>query len=271
MILQSLIKDASYLSLDCVKTKLVKGSIIEIADRFYWEKEIQNAISGGFICVIGNPPKNKPPEPESPKEERKIKLVCNPRVIGTIAFDCVKSFVKAGGSLSVPESRIDHPEIQNALEAGILLDPESRLEATEVPVHSSVSLTEVSVNPEEAMSGSPRQRTAGSRNRRRTRQSNSPVSARPIRRGGSDGSIDPSGVDVDTIDGESPIREPNNSVLADLGIHIDAEPPSSPDTQPPTEPEEPSLPAEPEKQQTIGEPKVIESTKSISFIDIFGE
>lgn len=267
MILQSLITDKSYVSFDCAKTKVTKGSVIEIADRFYWEKEIQNAIKLGLIKVVGDVPTNQP-VPEQKKEEKKIKLLCNPRVQGTIAFDCIKDFVTAGKFLWVPESRMDHPEIQNALDSGILQDPENKIQVTEVPIHTPVALHEVSVTQEEATSSTPRN-VVSNRNRRRTRQATSPIRARPISRvrGSGDGE---EGLQ-EIIGGESQIIAPEEPVLNDPSplevtpISIEATPVI--EQQPVLTPSSENK----DEQKALKEPKVIDSKVPFSFLDIFGE
>ena len=278
MILQSLITDASYLSLDCAKTKLTKGMIVELSDNLYWEKEIQNAISMKMIKLVGDPPTPRPvPKEEVP--ETKVKLVCNSRVMGTVAFDCIKDHVRAGQALWVPESKMSHPEIQNALDSGILIDPENKEERIPAAVHNPASLNEVRITDDEATSSVPPARattTSQSRARRRTRAApTSPIQARRIARSSENNSQEdgPSG---EIIGGESEILVPSdgsfnsirNSARQEIPVEMSTEETQveAGDESIETPVVDRSAPTRPTKEDIR-----IRSDEPFSFLDIYGE
>jgi len=276
MILQSLITDASYLSLDCAKTKLTKGMIVEISDDFYWEKEVQNAIKMNLIKLVGDPPAARP-VPQEERPERKIKLVCNSRMIGKVAFDCIKDHVQAGQALWVPESKMNHPEIQNALDSGILIDPENTQERVSEPVHVPAALDEVRITEEESTSSNPPPRTqTTSQTRRRRRTSpTSPIRARRIARMG-EGNAEENDSSGEIIGGESEIVVPTdgsfnsvrNSARREIPVELPAEETSVQDGDESIETPvvDRTAPKEPLK-----EPTKINSDEPFSFLDIFGD
>jgi len=211
MILQSLIQDESKLSLDCARATVKKGMIIELPDNLYTNKEVQTAIKIGMLRLVGDPPKVAPEEKANPAEEKKIKLRCNPRVQGRIAFDCIKDGVSAGQILWVPQSKMYHPEIQNALSSGILEDPSGDIQPNR-PIHQPVAIEEVRVTEEEARTIVPPQRTPNPRRATRPAQRTASRTARPIRRAGG-GSEDDGGRDMEIIGGESEVIVPDRGTF----------------------------------------------------------
>jgi len=279
MILQSLIQDESRLSLDCAKTAVKKNMIIELPDNLYMNKEIQTAIKIGILKLVGDPPKVTPEEKANLVEEKKIKLRCNSRVQGRIAFDCIKDGVSAGQNLWVPESKMYHPEIQNALNSGILEDPSGNIQPSR-SIHQPVTIEEVRVTEEEAKTTAVPQRTPNPRRSARQAQRTARSTARPIRRV-SGGSENDDGKDIEIVGGESEV------IVPDRGTFNNFNP--TPRTQIPEEEVEVSADSsaltEEEQllQQINSGPKTASaippkdliakasSPKQVTFFDIFGD
>lgn len=257
MILQSLISDASCLSIDCAKTKITRGMIVELPDNLYWEKEIQNAIKLNFIKLVGDIPEARPIVHEV-TQEKKIKLICNQKVKGRIAFDCIKDVVQAGQALWVPESKMSHPEIQNAVAYGILEDPENNQTQVEMPIHKPVSLDEVKATDEEATSPTTTIPVTVSRNRRRQRQVTSSIKAKKVVSSSSRSDIE-SEDSGDIIGGESKIISQKEEPLIELK-----------ETPIEVPVDETSFTVS-EGKKSASEPEKIVSDQPFSFLDIFGE
>lgn len=121
MILESLIKDESVLTLDCAKARLRKGSIVDIADEYYDTAEVANAIKLGFIKVVGDPPPKTLAEHPDEKKVRLRNMWPN-----KLAFDSLRDsgnpYVDPGKFILIPMSKISHIEIQNAISSGMLED-----------------------------------------------------------------------------------------------------------------------------------------------------
>jgi len=211
MILKSLIQDESKLSLDCARATVKKGMIIELPDNLYTNKEIQTAIKIGMLILVGDPPKMVPEEKANTAEEKKIKLRCNPKVLGKVAFDCIKDGVSAGQVLWVPQSKMYHPEIQNALSSGILEDPSGDIQPNR-PIHQPVTIEEVRVTEEEARTTVPPQRTPNPRRAARSTTRTASQTARPIRRAGG-GREEDGGKDMEIIGGESEVIVPDRGTF----------------------------------------------------------
>jgi hypothetical protein len=124
MILKSEIRDASTLSINCAKARIGKDETIEIPDEYWREKEVQDAVRLGFVSLVGQPP-TLPEIKKNEAPERKLRFAS--RAPSKIAFECVvgrnddgtdkkwKEYVAPGDLLSVPESALSDPQIQNAI------------------------------------------------------------------------------------------------------------------------------------------------------------
>lgn len=142
VILESLIRDDTILTLDCARATIRQGVRVEIADEFYFEIEVQSAIKLGFIRLVGEPPVM---ENKAPADALKtFKNVHDTR----IAFDCIKGSVGPGEFIKIPESVLEDPEIVRALGYGMLIDPE---ETAKKPVTAGapVNIDEVSMLEDE--------------------------------------------------------------------------------------------------------------------------
>lgn len=117
MIIESLISDASKVTLDCAKATLAKGSKIEILDEFYGNTEVQNAIKMGMIKVVGTPPAL----PLSSRAEDKMLRFRNVYK-NKLAFECVRAPVAPGEIIFIPTSKVTSAEVRNAIEFGMLED-----------------------------------------------------------------------------------------------------------------------------------------------------
>jgi hypothetical protein len=130
MILKSLIQDESTLSIDCARTRMSKGSVIEIKDEFWTNAEIQGAIRLGLIELIGAIPEVQQ-EPEQEKEQNKLKFR---NVSDTkIAFECIMGYDLDGKSnkwsdyvapneyILIPEVATYSRQVQNALGWGLIV------------------------------------------------------------------------------------------------------------------------------------------------------
>jgi hypothetical protein len=125
MILKSEIKDASTLSINCAKARVGKGDTVEIADEFWREREVQDAIRLGFVSLVGNPPTLPEKTKKAEVQERKLRFAN--RTSSKIAFECVVGknddggdkkwidYVAPGDVVHVPESAMADPQIQNAI------------------------------------------------------------------------------------------------------------------------------------------------------------
>ena len=118
MIIESLIVDDGWLALDCCKAKLTRGSKIEIDNKHWLAKEIQNAFRMGLIALVGEIPTVYE---EKPGEKEQM-VVLRSNFTNRLAFDCVKSGVNPGDTIQIPKSQLDNREIINAMAAGWLVD-----------------------------------------------------------------------------------------------------------------------------------------------------
>jgi hypothetical protein len=121
MILESLIKDGSKLTLDCAKATLSKGSKVEIADEYWLKPEVQNAIKLGLVRLVGSPPPATPATSAKVEENRKK---FRSAWTSKLTFDCIKDYVDPGGIIHIPESKLTNSEVQNAIAWGMLVDPD---------------------------------------------------------------------------------------------------------------------------------------------------
>lgn len=154
MILKSLIQDDSTLAIDCAKTRMCKGSVIEIKDEFWPNAEIQGAIRLGMIALIGQAPKIQQ-EPELEQEQNKIKFR---NVSDTkIAFECIIGYEKDGKNkkwsdyvapneyIFIPEAATHSRQVQNALGWGMIVFADEK-GAFKQPVKSApVELDELTI------------------------------------------------------------------------------------------------------------------------------
>jgi hypothetical protein len=117
MIIESLIKDESKLTLDCAKATLHRGSKVELDDSTYWTKEVQGAIKLGMIRIIGDPPPPmKVQEEGAPEKKIKYKSLHSSK----LCFESLKDYVDPGNFIHIPESKIHEREIQNAIAWGMI-------------------------------------------------------------------------------------------------------------------------------------------------------
>lgn len=118
MIVKSLIKDESKLTLDCAKATLAKNSKVEIEDAFYWNPEVQGAMKLGMIEIVGKPPAPLPETAATPEEPKiKYRNVHDSK----ICFECIKDYADPGQFIHIPESKIaTEREIQNAIAWGMI-------------------------------------------------------------------------------------------------------------------------------------------------------
>ena len=117
MIVESLIKDESKLTLDCAKATLHKGSKVEIEDALYWGPEIQGALKLEMIRIIGKIPD---PLPEAPAKAEEKKIKYRNMHATKICFECVKDYADPGNFINIPESKVQEREVQNAIAWGMI-------------------------------------------------------------------------------------------------------------------------------------------------------
>lgn len=117
MILESNINDESKVTFDCAKATIGKGSRISIDDIYWNETEIQNAIRMGLITLIGPIPilPNSTSQPE-----RKIRF--RNMHSSKLCFESFKDYADPGHIVWVPSSKVDEPEVRNAIAAGFLFN-----------------------------------------------------------------------------------------------------------------------------------------------------
>lgn len=183
MILESLVKDASILTLDCAKARLGKGDAVSIDDKHWHSPEIQGAIKLGLIRLVGDEP--TVPKPEKVKtlaeEETKAYVNVSPTKIAfeikSQRLDDVgepirwKEYAEAkGGKLNVPVSLVNDVQIQNALSWGLLVDPAVK-ERKPVAGNSPVKLEELTEDDLKTMSSRPV---------KKKRDMADPIKAKPI-------------------------------------------------------------------------------------------
>lgn len=118
MILESLITDESKVTLDCCKALITRGGLIEISDEFWNNREVQGAIRGGYIRLVGNPPAQSVNVAGQP--ERKFRLRnCG---VSAIALDCTKGRVGPAEIVEITEQQLNSREVQNAISWRLLED-----------------------------------------------------------------------------------------------------------------------------------------------------
>jgi hypothetical protein len=151
VILESLIEDDRLITLDCAKATIRKGETIEIADEYYYDAEVQNAIKLGFVKLVGDPP---PPPPEKDPEKKGVVELTN--VSRTrLAFDCIQGSVGAGETIEVPIPMLVHKEIANALDWGYLENPDEPRAKQPGTSPDPVKFDEISIDESEEGSGDP--------------------------------------------------------------------------------------------------------------------
>lgn len=139
MIVESLIKDESRLTLDCAKATLHRGSKVEIDDSTYWTKEVQGAIKLGMIRVVGEPPPPmKVQEEGAPEKKIKYKSIHSTK----LCFESLKDYVDPGNFIHVPESKISEREIQNAIAWGMIERVDGPKDAVKVRLTTPVKIDE---------------------------------------------------------------------------------------------------------------------------------
>lgn len=122
MIIESLIKDESKVTFDCAKATIQRGSRIDIEDKYYAEKEIQNAIKLN-LCVLVGPP---PVLPEAaPKAEKPKTIRFRNNFDSKLCFECIKDYADPGMLVHIPVTMLDEPEVRNAIAAGWLLNEDN--------------------------------------------------------------------------------------------------------------------------------------------------
>lgn len=122
MIIKSLIQDEGKVTFECAKATISKDSIIEIADVYFKEKEIQTAMKLGMIEIVGTPPA-LPEEPKPTEPERKIKF--QSLYTTKLCFECLRDYVDPDKFIHIPVSKLEEREIRNAISAGWLLNVEN--------------------------------------------------------------------------------------------------------------------------------------------------
>ena len=128
MIIRSKIEDASKLTLDCAKATLTKGSKVEIDDRHWAAKEVQDAIKLNMIELVGEPPVL----PEEPAQQAE-KMVRLRNVHGSkITLECIKDYGNPGEIILVPTSKMNELEVRNAISWGMLIN-----EDAPAPIHAA--------------------------------------------------------------------------------------------------------------------------------------
>lgn len=122
MIIESLIQDASRVTFDCAKATIQRGSRIEIEDKFYKEKEIQNAIKLGLCALVGEPPILVVEKgPNAPEKSVRFRNNFNSK----LCFECIKDYADPGMIVHIPVSKLDEPEVRNAIAAGWILNEDN--------------------------------------------------------------------------------------------------------------------------------------------------
>lgn len=183
MILESLIKDDSMLTLDCAKARIKKGDTVEIDDQHWHDPEIQGALKLKMVRVVGKKP-NVPPlvdqKDDDPKQEKTKTFVS--AAGNRMAFECKtkykdpntgeplrwKEWVDPGNPIHVPLSAVEDKQIQNALGWELLVDPEAKKKKSpKAKKGKSVVLEEAKVAP-------------GKSTRRKKSKAKSPVKAKKI-------------------------------------------------------------------------------------------
>lgn len=256
MIIESLKNDKSKITFDGVPElrfhgamlTLTTGATIELPDHLYNSSEVQGAIKLGFIKVVGEPPVLA--QEEAAPTEKKIKLMSKAKT--RMAFDCIKGSVSPGEMIHVPESKYYHPEIQNALNWGLLIDPDAKVIVKDRLISNPIMLEEVSITDEETPKAKPKApaktTVQGTRSRPAVKAPGT-IKAKPI------GRSEDSGIEGD--DGDA-----DNTLLRSSVLH---EPKAENFLEEPTPPAKKALPKAP-----LIEVKADDSEDdSVGFEDIF--
>jgi hypothetical protein len=106
-----------------VKRRICKGDIVDVPDRFWGHPQISGALKQNLVKLLGNPPETHEPSGAN-QEDRVVMLVNTSDPAVRLAFECLRDYVDPGQNLRVPESKMEHKEIQNALAMGMLHNPE---------------------------------------------------------------------------------------------------------------------------------------------------
>jgi len=122
MIIESLIQDESKVTFDCAKATISRGSRIEIEDKFWAENEIQGAIRLGFCAIVGEPPV-LPAVVAAAGPEKTVRFRNN--FDSKLCFECIKDYADPGMLVRIPISKLDEPEVRNAIAAGWLLNEDN--------------------------------------------------------------------------------------------------------------------------------------------------
>jgi hypothetical protein len=147
VILESMIQDEAILTIDCAKATLRQGIRVEIDDELYFHNEVQSAIKQGFVRLVGEVPVAAAPIPE--EFIKTLKNISPTR----LALDCIKGSVGPGETIDVPESKMEDPEIANALAWGMLEDPDGMTAKKPMTGGAPVNIDEVSILDEEDEEG----------------------------------------------------------------------------------------------------------------------
>lgn len=122
MILESHIRDESKITFDCAKATLHRGSKVNIDDIHYKSPEIQNAIRMGLVSIVGQPPVF-PEEAIGLEPEKLIRFRNNYST--KLCFECIKDYADPGMMVRVPVSKLEEPEIRNAIHCGWLVNEDN--------------------------------------------------------------------------------------------------------------------------------------------------
>ncbi len=144
MILESLITDGSRIVFDCSRSTVFKGSVITIDDKFWNDKEIQNAINAGLVRLVSPIPTWAGTE-DTPREKT-FKFKSN--WASKLSFDCLGKFVDKNQYVDIPESKINIREIQNAINSGMIIseDNEYTHERPYFSDRGSIQIDEITLN-----------------------------------------------------------------------------------------------------------------------------
>jgi len=137
MIFESLIRDDGWLTIECAKAMIKKGSQIYIADELYWEKEIQSAISGGWMRPLDTPPAKTRKE-----ENLGVRPLKNMRP-HKITLDCIQDYAEKDEYIMVPEEKMGHSEVIWALRHGWLSDESGKSASFPMPGNLSPAEQEI--------------------------------------------------------------------------------------------------------------------------------
>jgi hypothetical protein len=138
MILKCLVTDKRKVTLDCAKATLTAGSKVQIDDIHWSTREVQGAIKNGLIELVGEPPVTIG---SGSVQERTIKMKNVYK--SKLTFECIKNYVDPGHFIHIPESKLNVPEVREAMVRQWLIDPEAPPQETFTG--KSVVLEEITV------------------------------------------------------------------------------------------------------------------------------